>query len=101
MEEKRNIGVYICQCGSNISDYVDVEKVREEVAKINHVSISKTTMFACADATQNEIVHDIQENNLDKLYMIYRKTISMQLLWHHALLSFIWILSRMWLRGQV
>lgn len=67
MEEKNKIGVYICHCGSNISDYVDVEKVREEVAKIKHVSISKTTMFACADATQNEIVQDIQENDLDAI----------------------------------
>jgi len=28
--EKR-IGVYICHCGGNISDYVDVEKVRQSV----------------------------------------------------------------------
>ena len=26
------VGVYICHCGGNISDYVDVEKVREAVA---------------------------------------------------------------------
>ena len=27
----RRIGVYICHCGGNISDYVDVEAVREAV----------------------------------------------------------------------
>ena len=67
MEVKNKIGVYICHCGSNISDYVDVERVKEEVEKIKGVSIAKTTMFACADSTQNEIVDDIQEGNLDSI----------------------------------
>ena len=26
----RRLGVFICYCGGNISDYVDVERVREE-----------------------------------------------------------------------
>ena len=30
---KKKIGVYICHCGGNISDYVDVEKVREEISR--------------------------------------------------------------------
>jgi len=67
MEVKKNIGVYICYCGSNISDYVDCEKVRDEVEKIASVAVAKTTMFACADSTQNEIVNDIKENNLDAI----------------------------------
>ena len=64
---KDKIGVFICMCGSNISDYVDVEKVKEAVAKDVKVAITKTTMFACSDATQKEIVEDIKENNLDAL----------------------------------
>jgi len=64
---KQKIGVYICQCGSNISDYVDVERVRDEVEKIDGVVLSKTTMFACADSTQKEIKTDIESNNLDGL----------------------------------
>jgi len=64
---KNKIGVYICQCGSNISDYVDVEKVREAIAKDGDIAIAKTTMFACADSTQKEIVEDIKANKLDAL----------------------------------
>jgi len=30
---KKRIGVYVCQCGSNISDYVDVEKVKDIAGK--------------------------------------------------------------------
>ncbi|MCF8228401.1 MAG: CoB--CoM heterodisulfide reductase iron-sulfur subunit A family protein [Bacteroidales bacterium] len=64
---KNNIGVYICQCGSNISDYVDVEKVRDEVSKIEGVAIAKTTMFACADSTQKEIIEDVRNKKLDAM----------------------------------
>ena len=65
MNEK--IGVYICQCGSNISDYVDVEKVREAVEREDGVALAKVTMFACADSTQQEMVKDIEEQGLDGL----------------------------------
>ncbi|RLD70134.1 MAG: CoB--CoM heterodisulfide reductase iron-sulfur subunit A family protein, partial [Bacteroidetes bacterium] len=64
---KKKIGVYICQCGSNISDYVDVEKVKEAVSAEDIVLLSKITMFACADSTQKEIAADIEEQNLDGL----------------------------------
>ncbi len=62
---KEKIGVYICHCGGNISDYVDVEKVREAIEKEPGVVIAKTTMFACADSAQKEIINDIKSNNMD------------------------------------
>lgn len=61
------IGVYVCQCGSNISDYVDVEAVRDAVSKIEGVEIAKTTMFACADSEQNGMIEDIKEKGLDSI----------------------------------
>jgi len=64
---KTNIGVYICHCGSNISDYVDVEKVNKAVAGIEGVALSKTTMFACADSVQQEMVEDIRSQKLDAM----------------------------------
>ena len=66
MEKKpKKIGVYICHCGGNISDYVDVEKVRQSVEGEDIVFIAKTTMFACSDANQREMVEDIKANELD------------------------------------
>ena len=64
---KERIGVYICHCGGNIADYVDVEKVRETAEKEPGVAIAKTTMFACADSAQKEIIDDIKNNNLDAI----------------------------------
>ncbi|MDP4238898.1 MAG: CoB--CoM heterodisulfide reductase iron-sulfur subunit A family protein [Bacteroidota bacterium] len=63
--KKKKIGVYICHCGGNISDYVDVEKVRQAVEGEDIVFLAKTTMFACSDSNQREMVEDIKVNNLD------------------------------------
>lgn len=62
---KKKIGVYICHCGGNISDYVDVEKVRQSIEGDEVVFLSKTTMFACSDSNQREMVEDIKTYNLD------------------------------------
>jgi len=68
MEEKKKkqrIGVYICHCGGNISDYVDVEQLRDIVGQEENVAVSKNVMFACADSNQKEMIKDIQEKQLD------------------------------------
>ncbi|MFC2113558.1 CoB--CoM heterodisulfide reductase iron-sulfur subunit A family protein [Bacteroidota bacterium] len=63
----KKIGVYICHCGSNISDVVDVEKTSAALEDIEGVHILKTTMFACSDSAQKEIIEDIREHQLDGL----------------------------------
>jgi heterodisulfide reductase subunit A len=64
-QKKQRIGVYICHCGGNISDYVDVEQLRDIVGKEENVAVSKNVMFACADSNQKEMVNDIREKQLD------------------------------------
>ena len=66
MSQKR-IGVFICHCGGNISDYVDVEKVRESVSSEEGVILAKASMFTCSDASQQEIIDDIKSEKLDGL----------------------------------
>ena len=63
----RRIGVYVCHCGGNISDYVDVAKVVESVQGDGDVAVARTAMFACSDASQQDMIDDIQKNNLDGL----------------------------------
>jgi len=64
---KKKIGVYICHCGGNISDYVDVEAVKEAVREHHGVALVKTTMFTCSDSSQVSMVEDIRENGLDAM----------------------------------
>ncbi len=64
---KKKIGVYVCHCGGNISDYVDIEKVKEAVKDEANVYLLKNTLFACSDSSQKEITDDIQTNELDAI----------------------------------
>jgi ferredoxin len=53
------IGAYICLCGGNISDVVDVERVAETVRLIPGVTTSKVHTFVCSDPGQHLISDDI------------------------------------------
>jgi len=59
------IGVYICHCGSNIADYVDIEKVKNYIEENTDATLVKDVMFACSDSSQKEIENDIRTKNLD------------------------------------
>jgi heterodisulfide reductase subunit A len=61
----RKIGAFICGCGGNISDYVDIEKVRSVIEQEPGVDTARTAMFTCSDATQREIIDLIKEKELD------------------------------------
>ena len=61
----KRIGVYVCHCGGNISDTVDVEKVVEAIKNYPGVVVAKHFMFMCADAGQKMIEEDIKKYNLD------------------------------------
>ncbi|MGC8907810.1 MAG: CoB--CoM heterodisulfide reductase iron-sulfur subunit A family protein [Desulfomonilaceae bacterium] len=64
-KNKPRIGVYICHCGGNISDVVDVAFVAEEVKKIPEVQIARTNMFMCSDPGQEMILEDLKKEHLD------------------------------------
>lgn len=61
------IGVYICHCGKNIADKVDVKKVSDFFKNYSDVCISKDYVFLCSDAGQNLIYEDIEKFNLDRV----------------------------------
>ncbi len=63
----KKIGVFICYCGGNISDFVDVEKIAQEIAHEDDVVRAKTHMFVCSDAAQEEIIREIKERGLEAL----------------------------------
>ena len=67
MPTGRRIGVYICHCGGNISDYVDVAAVRDALKDEPDVVVSDDPIFACSDGTQHDMIDNIQQDNLDGL----------------------------------
>jgi len=64
---KKKIGVYVCHCGGNISDYVDIQKVKDAVKDEANVYLLKNTLFACSDSSQKEMVEDIKTSELDAI----------------------------------
>jgi heterodisulfide reductase subunit A len=61
------IGVYICHCGGNISDVVEVEKVVEAVARLPGVVVARRNMFMCSDPGQSMIAEDIRNEKLNRV----------------------------------
>ena len=65
--DKRRIGCYICHCGGNISDHVNVKEVAEALIREPDVEVTRTHLFACSDASQQEMIDEIKEKKLDGL----------------------------------
>jgi heterodisulfide reductase subunit A2 len=66
-ETSPRIGVYVCHCGGNISDVVDVQKVVEAAGRLPGVVVAKTNMFMCSDPGQNAILEDVKNEGLDRV----------------------------------
>lgn len=67
MEEQPRIGVYVCQCGSNIAGTVDTEAVRAFAETLPGVALARSPKYTCSDAGQAEIMNDIEEQNLNRV----------------------------------
>ncbi len=65
--EEKKVGVYICHCGGNISDHVDVHKLAEDVKDIPGVSVTHTNMFMCSDPGQELIQEDIKNGRINRV----------------------------------
>ncbi len=61
------VGVYICYCGGNISDHVEVEKVRERIEKLPQVAVARTNMFMCSDPGQEMIIEDLKSGKINRV----------------------------------
>lgn len=61
------IGVFICWCGSNIKNTVDVERVAQEMQRLPHVVYSSDVQYLCSEVGQSEIGRVIDEQKLDRV----------------------------------
>lgn len=64
---KSRIGVYVCHCGSNIADVVQVEQVRNFARSLPEVVVSRDYSYMCSSPGQNLIKKDILEQKLNKV----------------------------------
>ena len=61
------VGVYVCYCGGNISDEVDVEKVCQQAGKVPGVVVARSNMFMCSDPGQEMIIEDLKSGKVDRV----------------------------------
>lgn len=66
MEEPR-IGVYVCECGTNISATVDVEAVVEMAGELPGVAVARVYKYMCSEPGQGLIQEDIRELGLNRV----------------------------------
>lgn len=66
-EEQARVGVYICRCGGNIGDVVDVERVAEAARQIPGVATAKIHTFMCSDPGQQLITEDILTHGVNRV----------------------------------
>ncbi len=61
------IGVYVCECGTNIASTVDVEELVEQAKEFPNVEVSRLYKYVCSDPGQEIIKSDIDEKGLDRI----------------------------------
>lgn len=66
MEDVR-IGVFVCECGGNISGVVGVDDLVELVADLPGVVIARRQGYMCSGSGQEMIQEDIERHDLDRV----------------------------------
>ena len=61
------IGVYVCHCGGNISDTVDVEEVAKFASRLPDVVVVRSISHMCSESGQKAIIDDVKEYKLDRV----------------------------------
>ncbi len=65
--KSKRIGVFVCHCGRNIAETVDVESVAKAAKEHPGVVFSSDNHYLCSEPGQKEIQNAIQSNKLDSL----------------------------------
>jgi heterodisulfide reductase subunit A len=65
--EEPRIGVFVCHCGINIANTVDVVDVMEYVKTLPNVVLAEHNLYTCSQDTQGLIAKSIKDNNLNRV----------------------------------
>jgi len=65
--DELKIGVYICNCGTNIAKVVDCDAVVEASSSLPGVAVAQPYQYMCSNPGQEMIVADIKEHGLNRV----------------------------------
>ena len=63
------IGVFVCRCGGNISDVVDVEKVAAAISPLPNVVLTEEVQFLCSKPSINDMQQEIDDKGLNRVIL--------------------------------
>ena len=61
------IGVFVCECGGNISNVVDVDEVVKFAQTLENVVFADKNRYSCAEPGQAQIREAIEEHKLNRV----------------------------------
>lgn len=64
---RRRVGVFVCECGTNIASVVDTEKVAAAAQNMPGVIFSTNYKYMCSDPGQDLIKNAIKEHGLQQV----------------------------------
>jgi len=68
MEKKTpKVGIFVCECGGNIGDVIDVKAVVEAVKGWEGVAVAKYHKYLCSKPAQEIILEGIKKQGLDRV----------------------------------
>jgi heterodisulfide reductase subunit A-like polyferredoxin len=65
--QEPRIGVFVCNCGTNIGGFADVPGIAEYAKTLPNVVNVEENLFTCSQDTQEKIVEVIKEHNLNRI----------------------------------
>jgi len=66
-QQEPRVGVFICDCGSNIAGHLDCGAVTEYVASLPGVAFAKENLYTCSESGVLEIKNAIKEHDLNRV----------------------------------
>ena len=65
--EEPRIGVFLCRCGINIGNVIDVNELAEYAEKLPKVVFVENLLYACSKYSRERIIDRIREHNLNRV----------------------------------
>ncbi|MHA2272051.1 MAG: 4Fe-4S binding protein [Candidatus Hodarchaeales archaeon] len=67
MTAERKIGVFICHCGTNIAEKVNIQALTEFAKGLPGVKVAKEYLYMCSETGQSLIQDTIKEEGIDRV----------------------------------
>ncbi len=65
--KKLRIGVFVCNCGTNIAGFLDAKEVAEYAKSLPEVTFARENLYSCSEAGVSDIKNAIVEQKLDRV----------------------------------